>query len=538
MRCTRFYQKIFSLRFVRLFALSINLILIPKALFKYSPKFRNLFIKSEKQALSTLNYAESKIYDFEEALKEINKYNNEHFVSGSDSHEEYQYLNDETKKIHYTISKGGESIDIAHDLDYHDSGFEVQRNGYNDHYNSMDKKQNAVFTCTQLHLEDRHDLTVNYDKMTDYYQKHYVNTGRNQNSDFEKEDKYKATHSTKKLEVYVIPFTSLPALKDLSIDHTANTRSRRVIQSVLTHLINDPESKITVMGNHFWEDFMNNKGSYFEKQMTKNMTEAGRLEVVGNGLTSSDFSVTRFESLIHQMAMGMESEGFFMHRTRRNIRLRDKIAFSYNQKGITPTVAHLFRKLAYKGHVIKNMNYKTKAFLTDKKLYEFFQFHVHTVLAPDDIDCRFDFLKLPQFKDRYGHCSDRNFGNSNNNHDYLDERGLITEGIDSNIAKYANLLATGILSYAKKLRSSNKIILPIGGDYYFQSPEEIQTQISNWRKLIGYFDNHREYKISLKLTTMKEFFDMPIPMLSDKALIHPNVTIGGTFLPYRVYLYV
>ena len=217
------------------------------------------------------------------------------------------------------------------------------------HYH-LANNQEASFTCEQLHLDLKYDFFINYDKINEFYEKEikpekYKNSKtKDQKSDPET-DKTQL-FSKHKLTVHIVPFTNLPVVREMTTEVTYSQKARKIVRSIITYLQNNTDHRISVLGSYFFNEYIKSPhGTQDDKYAIRNLTNSERLEIVGNGLVSPDYSVTRFESLIHQMAMGAEAEGFFTHKSRKDIKLRDKIAFSFNQLGASPTIAHLFRKL-------------------------------------------------------------------------------------------------------------------------------------------------------------------------------------------------
>ncbi|VEL35193.1 unnamed protein product, partial [Protopolystoma xenopodis] len=64
--------------------------------------------------------------------------------------------------------------------------------------------------------------------------------------------------------------------------------------------------------------------------------------------------------------------------------------------------------------------------------------------------------------------------------------------------------------YRKKavlFKTGNIVLVPLGDDFRFLSTKEWDIQVSNYRKLIQYYDDHPELRITLRFSTLSNYFD-------------------------------
>ena len=270
---------------------------------------------------------------------------------------------------------------------------------------------------------------------------------------------------------------------------------RKIINNILNYLHQNEFAKFSLLDVYHLNEYYHHQMSIEDRIFLKNLTNSGRLEIAGNGFVNSDYSVTRFESLLSQFSTGFYSESVLNDIFRQDLRLRDKVAFSENNGfGMSPSVNFLFRKMAYRGHAVSDVSWRTRAWLKERHLMEFYnQGQMSSLLqfgqVCDNIEkcCQIDYLRMDLFS-----------GGSSCKIE-LDDAITV-----DNIEQKASIFKAQIQIQDMETKNDHVVLVPVGGDFFFKTPMETELIMKNYYALKDYFEKHKAHKISIKFSSLNE----------------------------------
>ena len=210
---------------------------------------------------------------------------------------------------------------------------------------------------------------------------------------------------------------------------------------------------------------------------------------------NSDYSVTRFESLLSQFSTGFYAETVVTDVFRQDLRLRDKVAFSVeNNAGMSPSINFLFRKMAFRGHVTGDLSWRTRAWMKERHLMEFYNHGQMSSLLQfgqtcDNVEkcCQIDYLRMDLFSGK-SLCK-------------ISMDDAIT--VD-NIEQKASIFKAQLQIQDMETKNDHVALIPIGGDFFFKTPMETELVMKNYHALKEYFNKNKHHKISLQFSTLNE----------------------------------
>ncbi|XP_002981258.2 alpha-mannosidase 2 [Selaginella moellendorffii] len=306
-----------------------------------------------------------------------------------------------------------------------------------------------------------------------------------------------------KLKVFVVPHSHNDPGWLRTVEEYYQERTKHILSTVVGALRKDPRRKFIWEEmsylHRWWQD-----ASDSEKQDFIRLVKSGQLEVVGGGWVMNDEANSHHFAIIEQITAG-------------NLWLRDTIgvtprnAWAIDPFGHSATMAYLLRRMGFANMLIQRTHYEVKKELAQRQSLEFmwrqgwdsanstaifchmmpfYSYDIPHTCGPEPaVCCQFDYWRLV----RVGQAQRCPWG-------YNPEE--INEG---NVRERAMLLLD---QYRKKstLYRSNTLLVPLGDDFRYVTPQEAELQFTNYQVIFDYISAHPELKASVQFGTLEDYF--------------------------------
>ncbi|XP_054270570.1 alpha-mannosidase 2 [Macrosteles quadrilineatus] len=295
-------------------------------------------------------------------------------------------------------------------------------------------------------------------------------------------------------------------------------------RNILNHMAN----KLTLLKNmtfiwsevsflaRWWESAHPTK-----KQMVQKLLQEGRLEITTGGWVMTDEATSHVYAMVDQLIEGHQW-------VRNNLGITPSSGWSIDPFGHGSTVPYLLKASGFSsGAVIQRIHYAWKQWLAEKQMGDFLW------RQNWDGDGHSDILVHNQPFDIYSikhSCGPHpqvclNFDFRKISGEYT-EFSLTAVPIDNeNVKQKAELL---LEQYGRtgSLFPHNVVLMPIGDDFRYDHDIEWDQQYRNYKKIIEYINQHKEYNAEISFGTPKDYF------LAVKERMRDFKTIRGDFFVY------
>ncbi|XP_052766949.1 alpha-mannosidase 2-like isoform X2 [Mya arenaria] len=323
------------------------------------------------------------------------------------------------------------------------------------------------------------------------------------------------------LKVIIMPHSHVDPGWIETVDGYYNKKVRSILDSMVRklHIYNDLTfiwAEI-VFFSRWWDE----KTDLIRLQV-KDLVKEGRLEFVLGGWVMPDEASTSYTSVIDQLTEGHQ---WLLD----NLGVIPNNSWSVDPFGHSGTMPYIWKLAGMKNMVIGRIHQAVKGQLIHDGNLEFNWKQVWDGSNDGDIFCHvmpYMIYTLHQTcgPDKYI-CSQYDFKQKPG-----DPMNVFVKPITpENIAKRAQRLYE---QYRLKgsIFKHKTILVALGDDFRFNLPEEWDQQYENYKKLMDYMNNQREWKINVKFGTLNDFFKNVRKSEKDKGIQFQS--ISGDFFPY------
>ena len=305
-----------------------------------------------------------------------------------------------------------------------------------------------------------------------------------------------------KLEIYVIPHShNDPGWKE-TFEEWYGQKTGRVLDTMIDFLGSDPRYRFQWSEVSFLQKWWDTNPSKRDKLIK--LMRSGQLELTGGGLVMNDEGLTTLYAIIENLHEGRQW-------------VKDKIgvdvvsSWQNDPFGLSATMPYLFNEMGYRGMWVQRVHYRVKWMLAKEKAMEFWwRQHSDTTGSSDMLTHLNPFYAYdvphtcgPQ----PGICCQFDFVRMSNSHPY--------KGCPWNVApkpigpnNVAERAATLLDQYRKKsmLYRTRRLIIPLGNDFEYMSPEFAHLQYENYQRLFDHMNGDAKMNVHARFGTLGEYF--------------------------------
>ncbi|GAU90007.1 hypothetical protein RvY_02489 [Ramazzottius varieornatus] len=266
-----------------------------------------------------------------------------------------------------------------------------------------------------------------------------------------------------------------------------------------------------------------------QKTTFKKLLEDGQLEIVTGGWVMPDEANAHYGNIVDQLVEGQE---WIKNHLGENV--VPKHGWAVDPFGMSPTVAQVLKWNNFDAMLIQRAHYSIKKHLAKEKSLEFqwrqnwdqdgktdmlchlmpfYSYDVPHTCGPDPkICCQFDFKRLPGSGRTT--CPWR-----------VPPRPIMP----ANVKERAETLLD---QYKKKaqLYSTNVLMVQLGDDFRYDTPQEWDQQYQNYEKLIKYINGEARLNTRIQFGTLKDYFEELHADVTKNS--HKFPTLSGDFFTY------
>ena len=336
----------------------------------------------------------------------------------------------------------------------------------------------------------------------------------------------KSDRDLEPLTVVVVPHSHQDPGWLKTVDEYYIDQTKHILTNMVNKLTEYPNMTFvmaeTVFFNMWWNELED-----AVKVHVRRLVRRGQLEVVLGGWVMPDEASTHYTSVVDQLVEGHQWLW-------ENLGVKPQNSWSIDPFGYSGTMPYLWKKAGMDNMVIQRVHQSIKGSLIARKSLEFTWRQAWDSKGTTDIQCHVMPYMLYSIKFTCGPnkyvCLLFDFRNIPN--EYSESRSkTITE---ENIEKQAKYLYE---QYRKKsfLYKYNTILVPLGDDFRYDYEVEWDQQYKNYAALMNYMNNKKEWKITVKFGTLKEYFKL---MRKQKSSLTSGgrdgdlPVLSGDFFPY------
>ncbi|CAH1404035.1 unnamed protein product [Nezara viridula] len=253
----------------------------------------------------------------------------------------------------------------------------------------------------------------------------------------------------------------------------------------------------------YWWD----RSSEESRNIFRELVHHGKVEIVTGGWVMPDEATTHVFSLHNQLVEGHQ---WVME----NLDIVPTTAWSIDPFGCSSVMAYLLAESGIEGLVIQRIHYSWKRFFSEEGDLD--------LLWEQDFEAPHMKLRVQQnpgytLTDSCGPatglCPDYDF-----NFELRDSEHITF----ANVHRKAEIIL-GLYGRIGSLSRSNTALITLGGDFRFVNESEWLHQYRNYKALMEYINNDKNYNAEIHFGTLRDFFE--------KVDVY-NVTLQGDFFPY------
>ncbi|OCT99309.1 epididymis-specific alpha-mannosidase isoform X2 [Xenopus laevis] len=327
--------------------------------------------------------------------------------------------------------------------------------------------------------------------------------------------------SAQSIQAFVIPHSHMDVGWVYTVQESMHAYAANVYTTVVEELIRGDRRRFIVVEQEFfrlwWKLFAGN----VEKQQVRQLIREGRLEFIIGGQVMHDEALTTIDDQILQLT---EGHGFIYE----TFGVRPRFSWHVDPFGASAASPTLFAMAGFNGHLISRIDYDTKANMQNAKELQFIWRGSPSLADKQEI--------FTHLMDQYSYCTPSDLPFSNRSGFYWNGVALFPDppkdGVYPNMSlpvtadtihPYAETMVKNIRERAAWFRSSD-VLWPWGCDKQFFNAS---VQFNNMDQLIHYINKHQEFGVTVKYSTLGEYF---------RNLYNRNLTWGlrgnQDFLPY------
>ncbi|CAG0902213.1 unnamed protein product [Darwinula stevensoni] len=353
---------------------------------------------------------------------------------------------------------------------------------------------------------------------------------------------------TKTLRVFVVPHSHNDPGWIKTFEEYFQTQTLGILDSMAAKLEEHKEMTMIWAEVSFFSLWWN-QASDAQKQQIISHVSNKKLEFVLGGWVMNDEANTHYFAMIQQMIEGHEWLA-------NHLGIMPKNGWAIDPFGLSPTMAYLLRRMGFTAMVIQRVHYAVKKQLALKKQLEFrwqqawdfvtsavhvnrepcladsegkdgilthlmpfYSYDVPHTCGPDPkVCCQFDFARTAT---RFG-CP---------------WRVNPTAVSPANVKEKAGLLLDQYRKKAQLFRT-NTLLVQLGDDFRYATPQEWDLQFSNYQKIFEYFASHPELHVQVRkgclrvvaqFGTLEDYFTA----LSDEIQEEDLPSLSGDFFTYN-----
>lgn len=308
------------------------------------------------------------------------------------------------------------------------------------------------------------------------------------------------------LKVFVVPHSHNDPGWVKTLDEYFIAQTNNIITKMVDKLTEDPAVKFVWAEISYLSMWWERQGSGARDKF-KRLVDRGQLEIVTGGWVMPDEANSHYYAVIDQLIEGHQW-------LEKELGIKPASGWSIDPFGHSPTMAYINKRAGFKGMVIQRIHYEVKRMLAEKKNLEFMwtqewdrdqKTAMYTHMMPfysydaphscgptPKICCQFDFARLPSV------------------HRYSCPWHVPPEEITPyNVAERAQTLLDQYRKKAQLYRTKN-VMIPLGDDFRWDTNEEIDAQVRNYKRIFEYINSHKELHAEVRFGTLGEYFDSVI----------------------------
>ncbi|CAJ0596739.1 unnamed protein product [Cylicocyclus nassatus] len=309
----------------------------------------------------------------------------------------------------------------------------------------------------------------------------------------------------KKLEVIVIPHSHCDPGWIKTFEQYYATQTKKILDGMYKSLSNDQDfsgMRFIYAEISFFELWWKDQSEAVRAKV-RELLDSGKLEIVTGGWVMTDEANAHYFSIITEL---MEGHEFIKNHLGG---FRPTSHWSIDPFGLSPSIPYLLTAANITNAAIQRVHYSVKKHLAKKKqlefmwrqlwgahgkqdmrthLFPFYSYDVPHTCGPNPaVCCQFDFRRLP------GNGPDCPWGK---------------QPVRTNSANAEERAFMLYDQYRKKsqLYKTNVLLVPLGDDFRYDTPNEWNEQYVNYMGLFKEMDKHPEWNIHARFGTLADYF--------------------------------
>lgn len=327
----------------------------------------------------------------------------------------------------------------------------------------------------------------------------------------------------RRLHVVIVPHSHVDAGWLRTVDEYYVHHVKGILNSMVEKLGVRPDMRFvwaeTVFLSMWWNGIDDDV-----KHKVRRLIARGQLEVALGGWVMADEASTQYTSVIDQL---MEGHQWLAE----NLQTAPTNSWAIDPFGHSATMPYLWRSSGMEHMVVQRVHQAVKATLAQETSLEFNWRQMWDTSGETDMLCHI----MPYIYYGAQHacgpnkqiCAMYDYGIPKS----IFEQPTGKEVTDSNIELQAKYLFEQYRLKAGLFRY-NTLLVPLGDDFRFDTPEEWDLHYDNYKKIIDYINNKPEWNMTVQFGTLKEYFDL----LETENQISNSPTglpvLKGDFFPY------
>jgi alpha-mannosidase II len=343
--------------------------------------------------------------------------------------------------------------------------------------------------------------------------------------------KYDADHwKSRKLKVFVVPHSHNDPGWIKTFERYYEEQTRQILNLMVEKLEQYHQMRFIYAEMSFFSLWWSQIDARMRERVRKLLSE-NRLEIVTGGWVMTDEATAHYFAMLDQL---IEGNQWLVN----EVGVTPTSGWAIDPFGHSPTMAYLLGQTGIKNMLIQRVHYSVKKYLAERQQLEFawrqnwdrsgrtdmfchlmpfYSYDIpHTCGPNPSVCCQFDFRRL--------HGSTLSCP-------WKIPPVIIT---DSNVNERAKTL---LEQYREKshLYKNDVVLIPLGDDFRYDTPDEWDNQFLNYQKLFDYMNRQSDWNVEAQFGTLTDYFNALRERAGTPVSPSPTVDVNARTLPPAGY---